>query len=64
LLVVIASLFLFGGSTIQPLLLVLLVGVIVGTYSSIFTATLLLVAWETGELGRLLRRLPLVPSGK
>ena len=64
LLVVIAALFLFGGSTIQPLLLVLVVGVIVGTYSSIFTATLLLVAWENGELGRLVRRLPLVPSGQ
>jgi preprotein translocase subunit SecF len=62
LMVVIVALFLFGGSTIQPLLLVLLVGVIVGTYSSIFTASLLLIAWETGELGRLVRRLPLVPS--
>ena len=62
LLVVVVALFIFGGSTIQPLLLVLMVGVVVGTYSSIFTASLLLVAWETGELGRLIRKLPLVPS--
>jgi preprotein translocase subunit SecF len=57
LLVVILALLLFGGPTIQPLLLVLLVGVIVGTYSSIFVATLMLVAWEEGELGRGLRRI-------
>ena len=57
LLVVISALLLFGGPTIQPLLLVLLVGVIVGTYSSIFVATLMLVAWEEGELGRGLRRI-------
>jgi preprotein translocase subunit SecF len=64
LLVVIAALFLFGGATIQPLLLVLLVGVVVGTYSSIFIATLMLVSWENGELGRLVRKLPLVPSSQ
>ena len=64
LLTVVVAMLLFGGSTIQPLLLVLLVGVIVGTYSSIFVAGLLLVSWETGELGRALRRLPLVPSGR
>ena len=62
LLAVITALLLFGGSTIQPLLLVLLVGVIVGTYSSIFIASLILVAWETGELGRFFQRLRLVPS--
>lgn len=57
LLIVIAALMLFGGPTIQPLLLVLFVGVIVGTYSSIFVATLMLVSWEEGELGRGLRRI-------
>ncbi len=57
LLIVVGALLLFGGPTIQPLLLVLLVGVIVGTYSSIFVATLMLVAWETGELGRVLGRM-------
>lgn len=62
LLIVVAALLIFGGSTIQPLLLVLLVGVIVGTYSSIFVASFMLVAWENGELGRLLRRLRLIPG--
>ena len=32
-------------------------GVVIGAYSSIFVATLLLVSWETGELGRALTRL-------
>ncbi|MCE2469060.1 MAG: protein translocase subunit SecF [Dehalococcoidia bacterium] len=57
LLVVVAALLMFGGPSIQPLLLVLLVGVVIGAYSSIFVATLLLVSWETGELGRALTRL-------
>ncbi|MDE2765959.1 MAG: protein translocase subunit SecF [Chloroflexota bacterium] len=57
LLVVVAALLLFGGPSIQPLLLVLLVGIVIGAYSSIFVATLLLVAWETGELGRAFARI-------
>jgi preprotein translocase subunit SecF len=57
LLIVVMALLLFGGPTIQPLLLVLLVGVIVGTYSSIFVATLFLVAWETGGLSKIGRLL-------
>jgi preprotein translocase subunit SecF len=36
---------------------VLLIGIISGTYSSIFNATCLLVVWENGELGGLWRRL-------
>ena len=50
------ALFLFGGSTIRPFLLVLFVGVVAGTYSSIAIASQLLVAWELGDLGRLFRR--------
>jgi len=34
-----------------------LVGLISGTYSSIFTAVPLLVVWEKGEIGRFFRRL-------
>ncbi len=64
LLIVVGSLMLFGGPSIQPLLLVLLVGVVVGTYSSIFVATLMLVAWEQGEVGRALRRLLPIPGAR
>lgn len=56
------ALLLFGGVTIRNFLLVLLIGIISGTYSSIFNASLLLVIWERGELGQLLRRLAPVLS--
>ena len=53
---VILALLLLGGATIHNFALVLLIGVISGTYSSIFIASQLLVAWENGAFGRLFRR--------
>jgi preprotein translocase subunit SecF len=54
------ALLLFGGSTIRDFILVLLIGTISGTYSSIFVASQLLVEWEHGTFTRpfqpLLRR--------
>ncbi|MBI2863802.1 MAG: protein translocase subunit SecF [Chloroflexi bacterium] len=50
------ALYLFGGVTIRSFVLALLVGIVSGTYSSIFNASMLLVVWENGELGRLFRR--------
>jgi preprotein translocase subunit SecF len=44
------ALLLFGGSTTREFVLALLVGVIAGTYSSIFNASQLLVSWEKGEI--------------
>jgi len=43
---VLLSMFLFGGETIRWFVVALLVGIISGTYSSIFNATALLVWWE------------------
>ena len=62
LLFVLLALFLFGGSTIRNFLLVLLIGVVAGTYSSIGIASQVLVAWEHGDFGRLFRRLRLRPA--
>ena len=45
-LTVIVALLLMGGGTIESLLYTLLIGVIVGTYSSIAIASQLLVVWE------------------
>ncbi len=45
-----SALTLFGGSTIRPFTLALLVGIISGTYSSIFNASMILVMWDKGEL--------------
>ncbi len=47
---VMAAILLFGGDTIKQFILVLFVGLLAGTYSSIFTAVPLLVAWEKGEI--------------
>ena len=47
---VMVALLFFGGASIQQFIAVLLVGMLSGTYSSIFTAVPLLVAWEKGEL--------------
>ena len=57
LLFTIGALLLLGGSTIQNFLLVLFIGVIAGTYSSIFIASQILVSWEEGDLSSLWRRL-------
>ncbi|HIQ06053.1 MAG TPA: protein translocase subunit SecF, partial [Anaerolineae bacterium] len=51
------ALILFGGVTIRGFVTTLLVGIISGTYSSIFNASQLLVVWEHGEVGQFLRRL-------
>lgn len=52
---VILAMLLFGGATLRDFLIVLLTGVAVGSYSSIFVASNLLVAWHSGSLGRILR---------
>lgn len=51
------ALYLFGGESTQNFVLALLIGVVSGTYSSIFNASQILVSWETGEIQRLFRRL-------
>ena len=57
LLFTILALLLLGGSSINSFLLLLLIGVIVGTYSSIFVATQLLVSWESNDSSRFIKRL-------
>ncbi|MBL7208727.1 MAG: protein translocase subunit SecF [Dehalococcoidia bacterium] len=49
---VILAIFLFGGVTIHYFVLVLLIGVIAGTYSSMCIAGPLLVIWDRREWGR------------
>ncbi len=43
------ALFLFGGSAISDFILALLIGIVIGTYSSIFVASPLLVDWQARE---------------
>jgi len=51
---VLLALFLFGGATIHYFVLVLLLGVIIGTYSSVCISGQLLVVWEKREWRALL----------
>ena len=47
---VMIAILIFGGETIKHFVAILLIGLMCGTYSSIFTAVPLLAAWEKGEL--------------
>ena len=52
-LLVLLAMLLIGGAAIRELLLVVAIGVVVGTYSSIFIAAQFLVIWERKEFGRI-----------
>jgi preprotein translocase subunit SecF len=52
------ALFLFGGDSIRPFILALLIGITSGTYSSIFNAAPLLTVWEEWEARRKERAAP------
>jgi preprotein translocase subunit SecF len=43
------ALILLGGSTVRDFLVIMLIGLISGTYSSIFVASQLLVSWDEGD---------------
>lgn len=44
------AILLFGGETIRQFIFMLFIGLLTGSYSSIFTAVPLLVSWEKGEI--------------
>ena len=54
---VMIAILLFGGGTVKQFVATMLVGMLSGTYSSIFTAVPLLVVWEKGEIGQIFQRL-------
>jgi SecD/SecF fusion protein len=56
-LLAIASLLVFGGSTLQDFAFAMLIGILSGTYSSIFIASPVLTAWKEREPGFIRRRL-------
>ena len=51
-LLAVLALFLFGGSVIHNFAFTLLVGIIIGTYSSVFIASPVLIFWESFRTGR------------
>jgi preprotein translocase subunit SecF len=55
--ITLSALYLFGGSSTREFVLALLIGVVIGTYSSIFNASQILVSWENGEIQGLWNRI-------
>ena len=62
-LIVVLALLLFIGSTIQNFAVVLLIGILAGTFSSLFIAPSLLVVWEKREWRRFISWLPFTKTG-
>ena len=50
------ALILLGGSTIRDFLVIMLIGLVSGTYSSLFIASQALVSWDEGDFSGLFRR--------
>lgn len=50
---VVGAVLFFGGATTQQFVAVMLIGIISGTYSSIFTAVPFLVSWQKGDFRKL-----------
>ncbi len=53
---VLVAMLLIGGPSIRGLLLVVAIGAVIGTYSSIFIASQFVVMWDRGEIRRFFRR--------
>jgi SecD/SecF fusion protein len=56
-LLAVTSLLIFGGTTLQDFAFAMLIGILSGTYSSIFIASPVLTAWKEREPGFIRRRL-------
>jgi preprotein translocase subunit SecF len=56
------ALVLFGGASIQHFVIILLIGIFSGTYSSIFNAAPILVVWENREWNSWFKRKEETPA--
>jgi protein-export membrane protein SecD/preprotein translocase SecF subunit len=54
---VVVAILIYGGATMQQFVAIILIGIVSGTYSSIFNAVPILVSWQRGEIANLFRRL-------
>ncbi|MBN2449191.1 MAG: hypothetical protein JXR77_02310, partial [Lentisphaeria bacterium] len=50
-LIVVVTLFIFGGGAINDFALVMILGVVVGTYSSVFVASAIISVWHKHSRG-------------
>ncbi len=63
-LLVLVAILVLGGATLRQFMATLIVGLVSGTYSSLFTATPILAAWEEGSLLGRNRESKAAPSGR
>jgi preprotein translocase subunit SecF len=56
LIIVLLTLVIIGGASIRPFVSTLLVGVTIGTFSSIFNASLLLAVWQNFSMKKLAKK--------
>jgi preprotein translocase subunit SecF len=61
---VVVALFFLGGEVLRPFSFVMLIGIIVGTYSSIFIAAPLVIVWEEWKTKRAAKKLAPAPEPK
>ncbi len=59
---IMVAILLFGGESIKQFIAILFTGMLAGTYSSIFIAVPLLVAWEKGEIPFINRQSKMKPA--
>jgi preprotein translocase subunit SecF len=57
-----AAILIFVGSTIQNFVVVLIIGILVGTFDSVFVAPGLLLVWDRGEWGRFVGQKKAAPA--
>jgi preprotein translocase subunit SecF len=62
--ITLTALLLFSGASIHNFVLALLIGIVSGTYSSIFNASPLLVVWQLWDDKRRAKRLEAVRGGR
>ncbi len=55
-LIVLAALYFLGGESLKHFILLLLIGITIGTYSSIFNASPILVSWQGWTMNRLAKK--------
>ena len=61
---VVVALFFLGGEVLRPFSFVMLIGIIVGTYSSIFIAAPLVIVWEEWKTKRAAKKPAPAPEPK
>jgi preprotein translocase subunit SecF len=57
-----AAILIFVGATIQNFVVVLIIGILVGTFDSVFVAPGLLLVWDRGEWGRFVGQKKIAPA--